>query len=416
MASTWNVNRGGKAFAETAGSGSFERQISFAMLTLFGLFYLRYWKHSGLRKQGLIAWGALLLGGWAILSYVWSESPGSSRGRILGLLTLILVAVGLCARFRSIDIVQWIGLTTVVYMMIGIACEAALGTFHPGSGDYRFAGTLSPNEEGVNCALAVIASWYLWRRRQGNLFWAAAAFCGLVMCILTKSRTSLIGLVVALSVVQILNLSQWRRKALIGLTAGVLVCAMGWLEWNGIIDLGSAIQMGRETDGAPAESLTGRLPLWAELNEIPGEHPFLGHGFGGFWTPERIADISKDQDWGVSAAHCAYLDMKIGLGPIGVFLFAGTLLMAIRRGLGVVAGNPEHWEPAFFSAVLVFCLVDGIADSGPVEVSAFLCFSLILSVVYLGFSPSAQPSSLLAENRPQHHPVSGTGSECTSFS
>ena len=416
MASTWNVNRGGKAFAETAGSGSMQRQISFAMLSLFGLFYLPRWKRSDLEKQGAIAWSALLLTGWTILSFLWSEAPGSSRGRVLGLLVLILVAVGVCIRFKPQEIVQWCGLTTVVFMVIGVLCEVSLGTFHPGGGGYRFGGTVSPNEQGVNCALAVIASWYLWRKHPRNLFWCGAALSGFVMCILTKSRSSLIGLVAALLIAQILNLRQWRTKVLIGCTVGVLACALGWLEWNGIVDLGDLVQMGREKDSTPSESLSGRLPLWTELIEIQGPHPFLGHGFGGFWTPERITDISRDQDWGVSAAHFAYLDLEIGLGPIGVCLFALTLLLAIRRGLRVASANPDHWVAAYFSTVLFFCLVDGITDSGPVEISAFLCFSLILSVVYLGFCPSPESASPAAEVTRRTHPASGIGSECTSFS
>jgi hypothetical protein len=40
--------------------------------------------------------------------------------------------------------------------------------------------------------------------------------------------------------------------------------------------------------------------------------------------------------------------------------------------------------------VQVFCLIDGVADSGPVQVSAFLCFCWILSLFYIGFVQSNQ--------------------------
>jgi O-antigen ligase len=127
------------------------------------------------------------------------------------------------------------------------------------------------------------------------------------------------------------------------------------------------------------------VPLWTELIDISAQRRSLGYGYGGFWTPEHIVDMSNDQGWGVSASHSAYVDMLLALGPIGVFLYTTLLLLTIRRAQIRYHETYGDQTLAFLGTVQAFCLINGIADSASVEVSAFLCFCSILSLFYITF-------------------------------
>jgi O-antigen ligase len=289
-----------------------------------------------------------------------------------------------CLQFRLTDIVKWIAVTTLCFAVIGIACEIALGTFHPLSAEYRFSGTVSANEQGVNCAMAAIAIYCLMQQTVDRLFWAVALVFAVLCTFLTKSRTAFFSMIVALTVFKMFLISDWQKRVVIGSICVALATGMFTLHLYGVVELQGEIDLGRDARTSDPESLTGRVPLWNELLEVSAGHRALGFGYGGFWSPNRIDDISKDQGWGVSAAHSAYLDILLALGPLGVGLYVTSLLLGIQRA-GVRYRQSGDRGMAFLAAVQVFCLIDGVADSAPVEVSAFLCFCWILSLFYIGF-------------------------------
>jgi O-antigen ligase len=410
LASTWDVNRPPETYAATAGTGSLMRQLSFLMLALYALLHVPFWRSQRLRRQGAVSVVALLLCAWTFLSYAWSDSPGASRARLLGILALMLVASAICLRFRPIEIVRWIGLTTLCFAVTGIACELALGTFHPWAADYRFAGTLHPNEQGVNCALAAMASWYLWRRGLNRSLWGSALVAAILLTSLTKSRTALFSLLFALAFFQISLIPLWRKRFLIWSVAGALVVSAASLQWNGLLHLQGGVQLGRDASRTDTQSLTGRVPLWKELITLGARRRAVGYGYGGFWTPDRIADVSEDQGWGISASHSAYVEMLLALGPIGVALYTASLLLGIRRALGSFSESADP-AAAFCGTVLVFILINGIADSGSVNVSSFLCFCSILSLLYVGFVVPGERAKIVQKSIP--HTVIAVRDEVT---
>ncbi len=386
LASTWDVNRPSEAYALTAGSGSVARQISFLMLALYAIVHIPLWRSDKLQRQGATGVTVLMLCAWIFLSGTWTDSFAASGARLLGLLTLILVASAVCLQFRPETIVRWIGNSTVTFAVIGVLCELALGTFRPFASDYRFSGTLHPNEQGVNCAIAAIAVWHLWWRNPHGRRWLAALLMVITLLLLTKSRTACFSVVVAVGFFNVASISSLRKQLFIGCAIGVLVTSAAWLQWNGAVQIQSSVQLGRDASRSDTQSLTGRVPLWNELIGLAAKRSALGDGYGGFWTPDRITDLSDDQGWGVSASHSAYIDMLLALGPVGVALYTVSLLLAVSRA---IVGYRRSGDIVFgfCGTLLIFSLVNGIADSGSVNVSSFLCFSSVLSLFCLGFVP-----------------------------
>lgn len=405
LASTYELNQGAEAYAATAGSGSMQRQIGFASLIALALILMSRRKPLAIAWGELSTWIVLALGGWTFLSVLWTQAPSASLTRLGGLLILIAVAYAVTRCFQPEDTVRFIALATLSYIAIGVGCELYLSTFHPWTSDYRFCGTLTPNEQGINCALSCLASLYLWRTDPQKRYWMMATWMTLVFCILSKSRTSLLALVVTVLVVQTIRQPNWQRRVTTWAVLSIVLSTLAWVAYNRIIDLESVIQMGRDNATSPAESLTGRLPLWSEIGQIAEGFSILGCGFGAFWTPDRITEISHDQHWGVSAAHNAYLDIWIGLGPIGLMLFVAALWFSARRAIRTIRSGQKGSAAWFFLALIVFTALDGLADSGPVEVSSFLCFCLTVSVVQQCCFPVESRESTMKSLRHQPNPA-----------
>ena len=114
-----------------------------------------------------------------------------SLRRVAMLLVCALAAMGLGRQltFREL-LIFMVGLASC-YSMLGIAAEIVLGTFRPWASDYRFAGTVHPNEQGMLCGATMVGAIMLAIEfpRFRLLLWglACAAAVGLL---LSKSRTA----------------------------------------------------------------------------------------------------------------------------------------------------------------------------------------------------------------------------------
>src|SRR5690606_4411617 len=111
-----------------------------------------------------------------------------------------------------------------------------LGTFAPLRTGYRFAGTLHPNQQGINCALLALSAVYLGRvgrTRAGRLTASAALTLAMGFLLLTRSRTSLAAAGIALLLFLALDAPPLRRVAMTaGVTAGVALLLL--LQANGL--------------------------------------------------------------------------------------------------------------------------------------------------------------------------------------
>ena len=58
------------------------------------------------------------------------------------------------------------------------------------------------------------------------------------------------------------------------------------------------------------------------------QRPILGYGYGGFWTPSHISEISEGEKWGIPNSHSAYLDNLLMLGVVGLIVLCPCILRA----------------------------------------------------------------------------------------
>jgi O-antigen ligase len=314
------------------------------------------------KSPGLWAFACYIL--WCYASVVWSDDPATTIRRLIPLTLLAITALG-WARHVAIEHTWVLGwLVPAIHLFIGLFAELHLGTLRPWQADFRLVGTIHPNTLGLQTAILILAIVCAVPWRRG--YRGAAVVLGLlalVSLILTKSRTALGGLVVALLAIWLPTAPQLVQAtlALFGPFCATLFVLYGLLAEGSVAGISRLLLMGRTEE---VGTLTGRLPLWEHLAWYIRERPWLGYGYGGFWTPQRTLKISQSQDWVIAHAHNAFLELVLNIGLIGL----GLMLLAAGMALGkayyhfLFTRHGRHWKfvCGLGALAIVFSLTEGV--------------------------------------------------------
>jgi O-antigen ligase len=213
---------------------------------------------------------------------------------------------------------------------------------------------------------------------------------------LTKSRTSVAAFLIALSVVGILKAA--RRGTLrlfsaalcFAAAAAILLMLLG-IDLTG--RLNDTLLMGRPD---AADSLNGRIPMWTEVLRFIDQRPWLGYGYGAFWTPQHVQDVSLDCGFRVAVAHSSWLETAAALGWVG----AATLLAVLAAG--IARATVLYWKTldagiGFMLALLVFTLVGSLTEACLIDLR-LVGFLTVCGLARLAFCESPVP--LAAGARP----------------
>lgn len=369
----WTISRY-EEFSETsdvmeqgAAEGNVVRRLAIFGLGAAGIASLLAAGGYLLRIRGVMGMLIVFTAGWCAASALWAAEPGFAMRRLIATGCVAAAALALAKRLNPRELAAVALISAASLLALGILVEMALGTWHPWRGDYRFAGTLHPNNQGLNCALLVIAAVELARQiRPWRLAMSGMAVVGLIGLWLTKSRTPLAALVGGEMLFWFLACA-WKTKLISALTAVWVVCAALLIAGPTLADrVFDAALLGRNDDEQVA-LLTGRVPLWEELSESIAKRPLQGYGFNSFWTSARIDEVSQSQSWAISVAHSTYLDLALGVGVIGAGLWIAVALMGLFRSAYYTWISGRATGPlagfAFIGVLLAFGLLHGALES-----------------------------------------------------
>jgi len=358
---------------EIVAAGNTTRRIAFALLGAFGLLG---WILPGRRDYRLVGAAEVLFCSyfvWCLASACWADDIGLTLRRFGVLIFMFLGIMGITKQLTARDLCWLVVVVCSLHMFWGIAAEIRLGMFHPWTDEYRFAGTIHPNTQGVQCAALCLAALCLAAdRRQrpmnsrfvsSSVALIALAAIAAIFLVLTKSRTSCAGALLAGLVIWLPTASRFSKACAFvfvpTLTAGVLLIAL-LINLDFANRFSDVLLMGRAEE---AGTLTGRLPLWTELMVYIRARPILGYGYGGFWNAERMRTISENQGWQIAHSHSAYLETMLNLGFIGALIF----LACVMTGFGLAILNYSRTRDAgcrFMCGFVPFAALYSLTDAG----------------------------------------------------
>jgi O-antigen ligase len=371
--------------------GNLVRRVAFLMLGIFGLIGLMREPRTVFKIYGFLGWLILFFLAWSFLSIAWAEEITLILRKLIVLAMLWLGILAVSKRFSLRDIIWFVLFSTSLYLIIGLSAELALGTFHPIASGYRFSGTLHPNQQGINCALLFLSGIAASQTTtRGRKYFLACALIGLFFLILTRSRTPFACAMAALFVHWSLVSSRSHKFAFI-LVVGFTFCLFMLLSGGNILSsLRQGVLLGRY-DHQNTYTLTGRVPLWEECLKYVKRRPLLGYGYGSFWTPRHIREITDaqvrenlaEQAWGISGACSVYIEFLLGLGIVGLVAYVLILIVGIIRSFVYYKAflNADY---AFLWVLLMFCMLDGLLESGFVD-PGLTSFLMWLALVRLSF-------------------------------
>jgi exopolysaccharide production protein ExoQ len=298
----------------------------------------------------------------AFVSTLWSIDGGATLRRSVWLALTMGFGLYLAWRYEWRDLIGVVGAAFIVL----IAGSFALGLLapsigrmtseHPGawSGLWTHKNTLG----GIMAlGVAVCASAAIIEPARRSL-WIVATLGAFALVILSTSKTALLASTLGLAVIAAGTLM--RR----GPVHTVIVCASALAA----IIIGASMvflapdllvaALGRDL------TLTGRTDIWEASARFVQAKQWLGYGYYAFWLPENGPAywVREAVQWQVASAHSSWLELALGLGRVGVVLFALQLFATLRRGAGALFdASAGLWAPAFLVAFALYTLSESHA-------------------------------------------------------
>ena len=300
------------------------------------------------------AWPFLLVGGFALLSSMWSVDPAITIRRSAVLLSTSIFGIYLASRRSTVQLQAlllhfFLILVGASLLLLVAAPSYALDTFH----NDAFRGiTIHKNVFGNYMGMFVLlALTYPFRKRWGGAHWGTILLAG-SMLVASRAGTALISAVIAVIVAPMLYVVRFPKRQAVPLAVlGLILLAvlgMAASQFSGsVLDL-----LGKDS------TLTGRAAIWQGARHSISKRPLLGYGYDAFWQGLRGESLSiiATVNWLVPHAHNGYLEALLGLGAAGMGLLALCVLRTAKDAVGYVQRQKDLsglWPFAF--AVYFLC-------------------------------------------------------------
>jgi|CXWL01.1.fsa_nt_gi O-antigen ligase len=316
---------------------------------------------AALRTAGAVS---LLLGllALAAVSTFWSIDSGASLRRSIWLALTMCFGLYLAWRY------DWRGLLGVlggafVVLIVGSYALAllapAIGRMtaeHPGawSGLWTHKNTLG----GIMALGVSVCAGVAITHSAHRAFWCAAGLAAFMLVVFSSSKTALVASLLGLGVIAAGHMLRRGPIHAVVVSAGVLAAIV---LGAGVVLLAPDVLvgvLGRDL------TLTGRTEIWEAAAPAVAAQPWFGYGYYAFWLPEEGPAywVRQAVAWQVASAHSSWLELALGLGRVGVAVFAVQLVATLRRGVGaLMQPGAGQWAPAFLATFALYTLSESHA-------------------------------------------------------
>ena len=366
-----------------AGAGHVGRQMGVIVLGFVSVIMINRERLKKISISGWLGYVIILFISLALISILWSDVKMTTFKRLSIFMALWLGAFSISKKYSYSDVALLAIYNCSLTLALSVGAEIILGTFSPFSAEYRFAGVMHPNAQGLNCGLLFISSvsFLLIHKdvsKLGKVLILSCGFASILFLLLTKSRTALLSSILALGFSWLLyNVIQGKRvmTSFLCLIAPFQVMILYFL-WQAdvLIKLQRLFMLGRDTE---VLTLTGRTDLWRELLDYVAQSPLLGYGYDSFWTLTHTAEIMGSQGSWVASDHSSYFNVVLGLGVIGLTIFVIMLLLSLQASIRLYLRSKSN-EYIFATTVIIMAIINMFLET---ILFQFNSMSLVILVV-----------------------------------
>lgn len=356
-------------------SGSIDRFVKLLMIGACTVLIATKWSvfRQVARTTNPALLGFFLL---APLSTLWSIDPSATFLRSTTLASIILLCFALSLtgwnRLRFQQLVtgpmMFILVCSLLYGLVSRDAVMEIGDSISLKDAWRGV-THSKNQFGMIACAATVVCFNRWLANEGRRGWAlAGTLVGVVCLALSRSNTSMfatfVGMVFLFTVMRVPIIRQrFSGHVLIAIVATVIVYQMA---------------IHRMIPGAhmllePIVALTGkdmtfsaRTIIWEIVGENVAAHPYLGSGYGGYWTGwEDLDSPSQVFMWVMyfypTSSHNGYLEIRNDFGYPGLLLLVVFIGWFVWQSIQLM--RHDRAQGALYAALLCQQMVINMSES-----------------------------------------------------
>lgn len=318
--------------------------------------------------------------GCAFLSMLWSIDPDATLRRAVWLALTMAFGLYLAWRYPWRDLLEifgvaWIGLIAgSALLAIAAPSIGIMQAEHPGAwaGLWTHKNTLG----GVMAlGVAIGSSAFLVTKKKR---WLGVALASFFLVLMSTSKTALLASCLQLGVIGIGVIARrGPMHALVVTTCvgacAIIACSVMFLAPEALVSL-----IGRDL------TFTGRTDIWAAAEHAVKARPWLGYGYAAFWLEDAgpAYAVRAAVNWDVSSAHNGWLELALGIGVIGILIFALHYLATIARALRALADPIAGlWAPAFLAAFSLYTISEShILEANNLFWTLYVCMAARLAL------------------------------------
>jgi exopolysaccharide production protein ExoQ len=362
------------------------RALSLPVYLISAGLLARHWTQLGLAVRRNLPVVMLLL--LPLMSVAWSLSPSLTVRKVVALLGSALLSYLLAIRFTPQQLLLLFAFVLGPLMVLSIAMFAA----HPGGEQNGVF--IDKNGLGWMGAYAAVVGWAIARDRGLSLrpHGLTLSAMGLVCVAASGSATAIMSIFAAGVFAgghALLMRTHGVGRVLLLLV--LLQLALGFLSSLHYVILPLLEALGKDA------TLTGRVPLWAEVDKSIALRPLLGYGYQTFWEPANPEywRIISAVGWGPPHSHNGYRDTILSLGFVGAFVLAAAIAKGASEGAKLEFRQPTagwFWLNVIFGMYLTMNLTESlILRQNEFFWTTFVACLLMFSLRSRGASTSAAP-------------------------
>jgi len=380
-----------------------------------------------------LIWVYLLLGLWALFSWLYALNATETLVCLVRLATAIIVLLNVSILFyqRATDL-RYVAAIAAVFLLVQSAIS--LLYFFKGSSEITFTELvltmrLNAGNKNIYAASMVVKIPFVlmgiyFYKNAFRIFYAFVFLLAALTIFLLNSRTALVAMAmssVAYLLVSIIAFSKEKsipslvaRLLIVTLTLGMAVIssrvATNYAKFSyndGSINGGQygtieqrVASIGSDSD----ESTIARFRLWNSAWDYAQKHPFTGCGFGNW----KLASIPYSREFNDGLivpihAHNDFVEYFAELGFPGGILYASLFLFFAVYGIRTYLHNPLSDESVFtiFSLIAVVAFaIDSSLNFPKEEPINQLMLAIAGMGVLSGYSSWKNSSATAAENKP----------------